>query len=105
MTAMTDTQQAATLERTTACLLGFLKRVDSARGFALEQEIAGMSVDERFDRVTQALAAVRPTEPKPPPPVGTLCAEDRKLFDKARKAIDGFDETWKRFQSQGAKKT
>ena len=82
-------RNAILIQKSVLAILGLIKRFDSERGSALEGEIAGLNPDARFDRVIQAVTALVPPDPRTASGA-TLSAEDRKLIEKAREAMDRF---------------
>ena len=77
-------------------ILKFIKAMDSPYGQALEREIAGMDADQQLDRVTQALATIRPTEAKAPETPGS----PKAFFDELRAATEELNRATQRLKSE-----
>ena len=97
-----DTQNAAFFERATATLLGFIKRMDSARALTLEQEIAGMTAGEQLDRVIQRMEEISRLKQNSPP-MATLSEQDRKYLTELRGATEELKKATERLRSTSEK--
>ena len=82
--------RVALISRATKTIVDYVRRFDPSRGANLEREIVGMTIDDRLDRAIQVMLEISPPTERVPPVVA-LSAEDRKLLDDTRKALDRFE--------------
>jgi len=77
-----------TVRKATANIIRLIRNENPAAAERLQAEVSGMGPDEALDRATQTAISFR-AESAPQP--SALTAEDRKLLDSTRKAIEKFN--------------